>query len=740
MKSRALAASVLMAMAGSASAAINQGASANQSGELFFNATILDPATGKSTKTFSYDTGLKVSDFLAKTPAELNQLKWDFSADAKWADFKNNDAVVWNFYGANVGVGVASADSVGLPDSAHPNKWGIVTTLDGGASKALDAASAVTVNGLFQVAVKIDAQASAINAALNTVDPVENLVGNIAAPSPADYSNFGGNFNGGWKPNTEFATGAFAQFTFIGRDQVASFGAKPVARDFVTLHLDKTGILEFKANGPAISVVSTSIEFGSVGTGSTKNLAVTVTNLGTQDLDITSVVAPSDPFGLVSEDCTTPLLAPNATCTVTYKFAPVSTGSANTTATITSNDANAPSLTLNLSGTGAAPAPAISVQSSSVSFGTVGVGATKSLAVTVTNSGNADLPISAVSSPAAPFSLKANTCTGQTITVSATCTLTYEFAPTQAGAANATSTIESSVQGTPPVTLDLSGTGGQAPVMNVIPGDLDFGAVKAGKSAILTATVRNDGTADLTNIQVGAPSEPFSIVRNTCKNKTIKPGKTCLVGYKLKLAKDATDVTASTSTLSSNDAATGEKLLNLLGSVGTVGDSITIDAGETVDIGLGGEVTITGSDFGNVWGKVLVGTKAARIIAWTNDTIVFKSPKLKASDTAYDVKVISKKRNATASARVKVHAPALAGVDPASVAKKGLVTLSGEFFGTGKPVVQFLSGAKKIAGAVQTGNTDGFLTVKAPRVAGAYTVKVKNFAGESSTLDVTVTE
>lgn len=104
-------------------------------------------------------------------------------------------------------------------------------------------------------------------------------------------------------------------------------------------------------------------------------------------------------------------------------------------------------------------APANDLQ---IPFGEITLGNTSEQTVTVTNNGAATLVLGTVASAnplAAPFSIPADTCTGQSIAPAGSCTLTIRFAPTASGSFTDSFDIPSNDLDTPTVTVLLTGTG-----------------------------------------------------------------------------------------------------------------------------------------------------------------------------------------------------------------------------------------------------------------------------------------
>jgi hypothetical protein len=107
--------------------------------------------------------------------------------------------------------------------------------------------------------------------------------------------------------------------------------------------------------------------------------------------------------------------------------------------------------------TGPAGSP-LTASPSSVSFGSTAVGATSTSTVTVSNPGSAAASMASIG-VTGPFS-EANNC-GTSLAAGASCAVSVTFAPTAAGSASGTLSVNSSAPGSP-LTVALSGTGTSA--------------------------------------------------------------------------------------------------------------------------------------------------------------------------------------------------------------------------------------------------------------------------------------
>lgn len=153
--------------------------------------------------------------------------------------------------------------------------------------------------------------------------------------------------------------------------------------------------------------------------------------------------------------------------------------------------------------------PQIVVDPTSLDFGSVRVTQSSTKAITVTNGGQANLIVSAISDPSGPFTIVGKPVLPLTIASTQSITLTVRFSPVATGPATGSFTIGSNDPNSPFVNVNLSGIGAAAPVANleVSPGLIDFGTGTTGVIIQLT----NTGEADLLITSVIPPSAPFSV-------------------------------------------------------------------------------------------------------------------------------------------------------------------------------------------------------------------------------------
>ncbi len=205
------------------------------------------------------------------------------------------------------------------------------------------------------------------------------------------------------------------------------------------------------------TISPTSLSFPNVPLGSSSSpQTITVKNTGNGPLIFTSVAitgsVPSD-FSETTTTCTGSIPV-KGSCTIMVTFTPSTIEAQTGTLTLTDNAANSPQ-TVPITANGAEPA--VDLTPSTLTFASQAPGTTSApQTVTVLNYGNATLNLSSVTTTG-PFLISANTC-GSTLGPGLTCTISIEFQPTQAGAANGGLLLNDNAFDSPQM-VALSGTG-----------------------------------------------------------------------------------------------------------------------------------------------------------------------------------------------------------------------------------------------------------------------------------------
>lgn len=288
----------------------------------------------------------------------------------------------------------------------------------------------------------------------------------------------------------------------------------------------------------SIGVSATNVNFGAVITNvASPAQTITISNSGQAALSFSAISITGVNAGLftLGGSCATQTaVAAGGSCTVTVQALATALGPFSATLNLNSNAANG-NASVSLSGTASLPAPSATANPASVNFGSQTIGsAGTSQAVTVANSGNVALNIASIAvggsnavSIGAP-----NTC-GATLAVGASCSVSLVFAPTVAGAVNATLNVNSNAA---PVQVAVTGTGTALatakPALSES-GPIAFADTQVGKTSVThTTTLSNAGSAALkiaTLVLSGNQASDFSLGGTCAVNGTVSPSASCTI-------------------------------------------------------------------------------------------------------------------------------------------------------------------------------------------------------------------
>jgi ASPM-SPD-2-Hydin domain-containing protein/centrosomal CEP192-like protein len=193
-------------------------------------------------------------------------------------------------------------------------------------------------------------------------------------------------------------------------------------------------------------------------------------------------------------------------CAIVVLFAlPVITGCGSTGVSTTQNPQDP----------GSGTTVSATVSPNSLSFGSATVGSSSSKTVTVTNTGTANLVITAINITGSAFTVPGVTLP-LTIAPGASYTANVVFTPQAVGSASGSASVVSNLASSPTV-VPLSGTGVSTPIgtLNVSPASLSFGNVNVGSSASKNLTLSNSGTATVNVQSISVTGLGFSIATAT---------------------------------------------------------------------------------------------------------------------------------------------------------------------------------------------------------------------------------
>jgi sugar lactone lactonase YvrE len=238
--------------------------------------------------------------------------------------------------------------------------------------------------------------------------------------------------------------------------------------------------------GPAAGAVPfpNPLAFLSQPLGSPNTLTVILSNRGALPTSVSTVIisgANAFDFSETDNCAGRSLGAGGGSCEINVKFTPSIASTESALLTITDT---AGTQTVDLNGTGVT-APGFSVSVSTIPFGNQQKTVKSSaISVMVMNNGHAGLTISAVTvsgANAGDFAISANSCSGATVAVNTTCSVSVTFMPSTTGAETASLQFTDNSPGSPQ-SVGLTGTGTDFSI-GLAPGSSATATVTAGSPA-----------------------------------------------------------------------------------------------------------------------------------------------------------------------------------------------------------------------------------------------------------------
>ena len=249
------------------------------------------------------------------------------------------------------------------------------------------------------------------------------------------------------------------------------------------------------SNTPALTLSTTSVDFGSVAVDSQGSTSVTLTSSGTAPVVIQSFAVSGDAFstGKVQLPLT---LAAGQQIALPVTFAPSSAGAQQGEIKLTDNAIGSPN-SISLTGTGTTAA-SLSVPAS-VEFGDVTVGSFGSKTITLVSNGSGAVTIKSIAVAGGSFS-GPPMAFPQVLQPNQQISLKVKFSPKADGDAtgNITVSSDSTTNAAAKVPMHGKGIPAAAPSLSASATSLSFGQVAIGSKATKNVTVTSTGTAPAT--------------------------------------------------------------------------------------------------------------------------------------------------------------------------------------------------------------------------------------------------
>jgi hypothetical protein len=256
-------------------------------------------------------------------------------------------------------------------------------------------------------------------------------------------------------------------------------------------------------NSPIASLSPTSLNFANQTTATASSAqVVTLSNTGNAPMTVNTIViggSNAGDFAQTNSCSSSSPVAAGGNCTISVTFTPATTGTRSATLAVTTNGGNG---NVALSGTGISPnTPAVTLTPASLTFAPQSQNTTSApQTVTVSNSGNAPLNISTISTTGSnPGDFgQTNNCSSA-IAPNGSCTINVSFTPTAAGSRSATLSISSNAASSPNA-VTLNGTtatssktvtlsDGRVVTLSITQGNIDFFSVAATPTSGLPSGV-----------------------------------------------------------------------------------------------------------------------------------------------------------------------------------------------------------------------------------------------------------
>ncbi len=246
---------------------------------------------------------------------------------------------------------------------------------------------------------------------------------------------------------------------------------------------------------PDLQYSQTSHDFGQVFVGEEAAWQLTLENVGTLPLNVTSATTTSDPFSVLLEGAL--MIPAGGSATLPVEFAPTSSGVSTAEIIIASDDPAPPSENVSLSGEGVVFDPEMVLQPTVIDAGVQNIGEPYETALTITNGGNALLEVDLAASDGELITLGEGGATASLEVepgdeVLLPVTVTAQQVGDQSGEILVTSNDEDNASVNVPVSI----TGGE-PDIHLPQSAVAFGPVPVGQSVELSLTVENLGNVDL---------------------------------------------------------------------------------------------------------------------------------------------------------------------------------------------------------------------------------------------------
>jgi len=275
---------------------------------------------------------------------------------------------------------------------------------------------------------------------------------------------------------------------------------------------------------PAISWSPSSLDWGMVYSGAVIAQSVTITSIGTGDLEVSAILTDgtTSPDFEITMNPAPVTLPPSMSELIEVTYAPTDLGVDTGNLLIESNDPDVPVVTIPLDGE-LIPAPDIDLVPTTLSYGQVSIGNSVNMDAEIWSLGMDDLELDTLTYSGSTEFAMVTDPSGMVLAPGEFTTLTVSYTPDNYTADTGQIEIPSNDPDEPVVYLNLTAPA-PAPDIEVDPMVVDFGDVKIYTQETEWVTISNVGTADLELYSITNHGDvEFSISSNPV-GSTLAPG------------------------------------------------------------------------------------------------------------------------------------------------------------------------------------------------------------------------
>lgn len=470
----------------------------------------------------------------------------------------------------------ASGARTGTLSLSHANTLtpiGIALSGSGTGATAPAPVASITPASLTLAATAIGATSAAQSITVSNTGNAALTIASITSGNAADFVVAGGTCGAG----ASVAASASCTVSVAFKPAAGAAGTRSGSLSIAHNATGSPGSVALTGSATAaaapVASLTGTLAFGSVSVGTTGSAqTATLSNTGNAALTIGTLVTGSTEFSIAGGTCTAGgTVAAGSSCSINLGFTPSAAGARSATLLVT-HDASGGQSSTSLSGTGIALSPVIGVSPTTLAFTQTTGTASTAQTVTVSNTGNAALAISALTLGGAQASeyqiASGTTCAaGGSVAANTSCVIKLAFTPAVNGARSASLSITHNAGGSPTsVTLNGTGTATAQPAVSLNATTLSFPAQTLGStSASQSVTVSNSGAAALTFTGLtltGTAAGDFALGGTCSAAGTLAAGASCSLA--ITFAPGAVGARSATLTLASN-ASNGSAALSLAG-------------------------------------------------------------------------------------------------------------------------------------------------------------------------------